>query len=61
MLLQDRKVLFFGDYDITDGPVIASIMIGGRYIDDKLPASAADVEEDFIAQGLYAYSEPASR
>lgn len=54
-----QKGLVFGDYDITDGPVIASIMIGGRYIDDKLPASAASVKDDFIAQGLYAYSEPA--
>lgn len=53
-----QKGLVFGDYDITDGPVIASIMIGGRYIDEKLPASAAAVEEDFIAQGLYACSEP---
>ena len=55
-----QKGLVFGDYDITDGPVIASIMIGGRYIDEKLPASAADVAEDFIAQGLYAYSESAA-
>lgn len=52
-----QKGLVFGDYDITDGPVIASIMIGGRYIDEKLPASAASVKDDFIAQGLYAYSE----
>lgn len=55
-----QKGLVFGDYDITDGPVIASIMIGGRYIDEKLPASAAAVAEDFIAQGLYAYSESAA-
>ena len=52
-----QKGLVFGDYNITDGPVLACIMIGGRYIDDKLPASAAAVAEDFIAQGLYAYSE----
>ena len=32
-------------------------MIGGRYIDEKLPTSATDFAEDFIAQGLYAYSE----
>lgn len=52
-----QKGLVFGDYDITDGPVLGCIMIGGRYIDEKLPASAAAVAEDFIAQGLYAYSE----
>jgi len=52
-----QKGLVFGDYDITDGPVLGCIMIGGRYLADKLPASVADVEEDFIAQGLYAYSE----
>ena len=52
-----QKGLVFGDYDITDGPVLACIMIGGRYIDEKLPASAVDFAEDFIAQGLYAYSE----
>jgi len=52
-----QKGLVFGDYDITDGSVLACIMIGGRYIDEKLPASAATVAEDFIAQGLYAYSE----
>ena len=52
-----QKGLVFGDYDITDGPVLACIMIGGRYIDEKLPASAAAVAGAFIAQGLYAYSE----
>ncbi len=52
-----QKGLVFGDYDITDGPVLACIMIGGRYIDEKLPASATSVKNDFIAQGLYAYSE----
>ena len=52
-----QKGLVFGDYDITDGSVLACIMIGGRYIDEKLPASAVDFAEDFIAQGLYAYSE----
>lgn len=55
-----QKGLVFGDYDITDGPVLACIMIGGRYIDEKLPASATSVKNDFIAQGLYAYSEPAA-
>lgn len=52
-----QKGLVFGDYDITDGPVLACIMIGGRYIDEKLPTSATAVANDFIAQGLYAYSE----
>jgi hypothetical protein len=55
-----QKGLVFGDYDITDGAVIGSIMIGGRYIDDKLPATAASVANDFIAQGLYACSESAA-
>jgi hypothetical protein len=48
------KGLVFGDYDITDHDQIASLMIRGSYIDDKLPATAADSATDFKAQGLYA-------
>lgn len=53
----EQKGLVFGDYDITDGPVLACIMIGGRYIDEKLPESATAFADYFIAQGLYAWSE----
>lgn len=51
------KGLLFGDVDITDGDQIASVMIGGRYIDSKLPVSASANATEFASQGLFAIEE----
>lgn len=51
--------LLESDVDITDGDALGDLIIGGRYIDDNLPASAASVAENFIAQGLFAIEEGA--
>lgn len=51
------KGLLFEDIDITDGARVGSLMIGGRYIDAKLPASVATHATDLAAQGLYAIAE----
>ena len=50
--------LLESDVDVTDGDALGDLIIGGRYIDANLPASAATVAENFIAQGLYAIAEP---
>lgn len=51
------KGLLFNDVDITAGEHEGSLVIGGRYIDAKLPTSVASNASDLIAQGLYAISE----
>lgn len=38
------KGLLFNDADVTDGAVVKSIMIGGYYIDSKLPATAGNLD-----------------
>ena len=48
------KGLLFNDADVTDGAVVKSIMIGGRYIDSKLPASVSESKTDLADNGLYA-------
>lgn len=48
------KGLLFNDADVTDGATVKSIMIGGRYIDSKLPASVASSASDLAEKGLYA-------
>lgn len=37
------KGLLWNDADVTDGAVVKSIMIGGYYIDSKLPATAGEL------------------
>lgn len=37
------KGLLWNDADVTDGAVVKSIMIGGYYINSKLPASAGEL------------------
>lgn len=37
------KGLLFNDADVTDGAVVKSIMVGGYYIDSKLPATAGEL------------------
>lgn len=48
------KGLLYNDADVTDGDVVKSIMIGGRYIDSKLPTSVASSASDLANKGLYA-------
>ena len=48
------KGLLFNDADVTDGAVVKSIMIGGYYIDSKLPASVASSATDLASKGLHA-------
>lgn len=38
------KGLLWNDADVTDGAVVKSIMIGGYYIDSKLPATAGALD-----------------
>ena len=45
--------LVFQDADITDEEAIASVMVGGYYIDANLPATAAAYVTNFAAQGLF--------
>lgn len=51
------KGLLFEDIDITDGARIGSLMIGGYYIDAKLPSSVAANATALEAQGLHAIVE----
>jgi hypothetical protein len=44
------KGLLWNDADVTDGAVVKSIMIGGYYIDSKLPTTAGALDVD----GLHA-------
>ncbi|MBP3573858.1 MAG: hypothetical protein J6J71_04550 [Prevotella sp.] len=37
------KGLLWNDADVTDGAVVKSIMIGGYYIDTKLPETAGEL------------------
>ena len=48
------KGLLFNDADVTDGSAVKSLMIGGRYIDSKLPVSVSESASDLAAKGLYA-------
>lgn len=48
------KGLLFNDADVTDGAVVKSIMIGGYYIDSKLPVSVSASATDLAAKGLHA-------
>ena len=48
------KGLLFNDVDITDGARVASIMIAGFYIDEKLPTSVATSATELEAKGLHA-------
>lgn len=48
------KGLLYNDADVTDGAVVKSIMIGGYYIDSKLPASVSTSATDLAARGLHA-------
>lgn len=47
--------LLYNDADVTDGGVVKSIMIGGYYINEKLPTSiSSDSATALAAKGLYA-------
>lgn len=48
------KGLLFNDVDITDGARVASIMIAGFYINEKLPASVSASATELEAKGLHA-------
>ena len=48
------KGFLWNDADVTDGAVVKSIMIGGYYIDSKLPASVSASATDLAAKGLHA-------
>jgi hypothetical protein len=48
------KGLLWNDADVTDGAVVKSIMVGGYYINSKLPASVSASASDLTAKGLYA-------
>lgn len=49
--------LLYNDADITDGNAEGSLMVGGYYIDAKLPATAASYKTNFAAQGLFPLEE----
>lgn len=49
--------LLFEDADITDGDVIRPLMIGGYYIDSRLPATASSYVSYFAASGLFPFVE----
>lgn len=50
--------LLFEDREVGE---LASLMIGGRYIDEKLPSSANSYKKQFIEQGLYSITETTTR
>lgn len=49
--------LLFNDVDITDGAAKGALMVGGYYINAKLPATAASNVTDFAATGLFPITE----
>ena len=51
------KGLLFNDVDITDGANEGSLVIGGYYINAKLPKTVAAYAADLTAQGLHAIVE----
>lgn len=56
------KGLLWNDADVTDGAVVKSIMIGGYYIDSKLPKTAGDLAQKGLipiefADTVVAYGE----
>ena len=48
------KGLLWNDADVTDGAVVKSIMIGGYYIDSKLPVTAGTLDVDGLIPIEYA-------
>ena len=48
------KGLLWNDADVTDGAVVKSIMIGGYYIDSKLPVTAGALNVDGLIPIAYA-------
>lgn len=52
--------LLFGDVDVTDGVKEGSLMIGGYYIDAKLPQSVATYATTLAQKGLHAIELPAT-
>ena len=50
--------LLWDDVDVTNGPDEGSLMIGGYYIDAKLPASVATNATTLEAKGLHAIELP---
>lgn len=54
------KGLLFNDVDITDGASEGSLVIGGYYINAKLPKTVASVATDLAEQGLHAIAEGAT-
>ncbi len=54
------KGLLFNDVDITNGAREGSLVIGGYYIDAKLPKTVAAHAADLAAQGLHAIVEGAT-
>lgn len=49
--------LLFGDVDVTHGDNEGAVMIGGRYIDEKLPKTASSMVDTFVKHGLFAFKE----
>ena len=48
------KGLLWNDADVTDGAVVKSMMIGGYYIDSKLPATAGELNVKGLIPVAYA-------
>lgn len=53
--------LLWNDADVTDGGRVAAIMIAGRYIDSKLPASVSAQATTLAGQGLYSIEYPETK
>lgn len=49
--------LLFKDVDITDGAKQGSLMVGGYYIDAKLPSTASAQVNNFAKTGLFPITE----
>ena len=49
--------LLFKDVDITDGAADGSLMVGGYYIDAKLPSTASAQVSNFARTGLFPITE----
>lgn len=53
--------LLWNDADVTDEARVASIMIRGSYIDNKLPTSVSTSKTILAGQGLYAIEYPETK
>lgn len=53
--------LLINDADVTNGERSASMLIGGYYIDSKLPTSVSTQKATLEAQGLHAIEYPETK